>query len=158
MTETPAETIRRAVDLMRKRAAEATPGPWSRPLNTRNKAVVTAPLPEGERGTYVGGVDRTTGERERCCVVQANTLSNGQHFRKRSGRDLEYIAALHPTVALLLADTWDAIADDMGDEEVTERGAAGVGVLVLGRLFSPRKPWTTALAAARAYLGEASDG
>jgi len=62
---------------------------------------------------------------------------------------------MDPRLALLIADWWDAIADDMGDDEVVERGVAGIGVLVLGRLFTPRKPWTAAVAAARAFLAEA---
>ena len=58
---------------------------------------------------------------------------------------------LRLTTAALL----ETVADDMGDEDVVERGVAGAGVLVLGRLFAPRKPWTAAIAAARAYFGEA---
>lgn len=38
--------------------------------------------------------------------------------------------------------------------ECVERGTAGVGVLVLGRIFAPRKTWTAAVNAARALLGE----
>lgn len=55
---------------------------------------------------------------------------------------------MHPGVALAIADTWDTIADDMRDDEVVERGAAGIGVLVAGCL------WTAAIAGARALLGE----
>ena len=111
MTEHPADKLRRAAEKLRALADAATPGPWSRPLNTRSKSTVTAPLPEGETGSYISGINPSTGEREQCCVVMANTWSNGKHFRKRSGRDLEYIAALHPTVALLLADWLDEEAE-----------------------------------------------
>jgi hypothetical protein len=68
--------------------------------------------------------------------------------------DAAYMSAMHPRVALAVADTWDAIADDMRDDEVVERGAAGIGVLVLGRLFAPRNTWTAAIAGARTLLGE----
>jgi hypothetical protein len=42
---TPAETLRSAAKLMREKAAAATPGPWERPLDVRNKAIVMAALP-----------------------------------------------------------------------------------------------------------------
>ena len=46
---TPADELRAAATKLRKLANDATPGPWMRPLNTRYKATVTGPLPEGER-------------------------------------------------------------------------------------------------------------
>jgi hypothetical protein len=158
-TEPPVETLRRAAEHMRSRAEAATPGPWARPLNTRNKAIVTASLPEGEQGAYISGTDPTTGERERCCVVLANTWSDGKHFRKRSGRDLEFIAAMHPAVALAVADWLDAeaaaheggmgVSDALRDlvaEVSTSEYDVQVAVSTLKQ----------AVAVARAYLGEAS--
>jgi hypothetical protein len=118
--ETPAGTIRRAASLMRKRAEEATPGPWERPLDTRHKSIVGAALPEGEEGRYINGVvpgylhggytGRYIGQRERVEVVQCNTWSDGTHVRKRNGRDLEYIAAMHPVVALAVAGWLESLA------------------------------------------------
>jgi hypothetical protein len=59
---------------------------------------------------------------------------------------------LRLTTAALL----ETIADDMDEHAGTEErdGLAGVAALV-GTAFRPSKPWTAALAAARAYLGEA---
>jgi hypothetical protein len=149
--KTPAQSLRRAAALLRERAADATPGPWSRPLNTRYKATVTAPLPEGEQGSYVSGIDPRTGEREHCGVVMANTWSNGKHYRKRSGRDLEYIAALHPGVGLLIADQWDAVADGMEILHATLQPR-----WVVDHAGEAHAVWGVTLAAALAYLGEAT--
>lgn len=56
MADSPADELRAAAALMRKRAKEATPGPWERPLDIRHKNSVIAALPEDERGEWVGGV------------------------------------------------------------------------------------------------------
>lgn len=118
---TPAEELRSAAKLMRERAEAATPGPWERPLDVRYKDIVGAPLPEGEEGRYVSGIipdhatgysGRYKGQRERCGVVQCNTMSDGSFVRKRSGRDLDYIAGMHPLVALAVADFLDAAGND----------------------------------------------
>lgn len=111
---TPADELKAAAATIRKLADDATPGPWIRPLNTRYKATVTGPLPEGERGAWIDGIDPTTGEREQCTVAMVPTWSNGRHSRQRGGRDLEYIAAMHPGVGGLLAEVFDAWAR-MGD-------------------------------------------
>jgi hypothetical protein len=109
---TAADELRAAAATIRKLADDATPGPWLRPLNTRYKATVTGPLPEGERGAWLDGTDPTTGEREQCTVAMVPTWSNGRHSRQRGGRDLEYIAAMHPGVGVALArwlDSWTGI-------------------------------------------------
>ena len=90
------------LDDIEARANAATPGPWRRPLNTRYKHTVTAPLPDDERGSYLDGIDPVTGEREQCTVATIPIWSNGRHSRQRGGRDLEYIAAMHPEVAKTL--------------------------------------------------------
>lgn len=107
---TPADELRAAAALLRERATAATPGPWHRPLNTRYKSHVSAPLPDGERGSWIDGIDPTTGERERSTVVSVPIWSDGRHARKRGGRDLEYIALMDPALGLLLADWLDAEA------------------------------------------------
>lgn len=99
----PSDELRTAATRLRKLTADATPGPWIRPLNTRYKSTVTGPLPEGERGSWIDGNDPDTGEREQCTVAMVPTWSNGRHSRQRGGRDLEYIAAMHPGVGLALA-------------------------------------------------------
>ena len=101
-----AEEMRAAASKLRKRGAEATPGPWHRPLDVRNKAVVTAALPEGEEGRYLDG------RPERVGVVQLNTWSDGKHMRKRGGRDLEWIALANPGLAAPLATWLESAAED----------------------------------------------
>jgi len=110
---TPADELRAAAATLRKLTDDATPGPWLRPLNTRYKATVTGPLPEGERGNWIDGIDPDTGERERCTVAMVPTWSNGRHSRQRGGRDLEYIAAMHPGVGTALADWLDNTATSL---------------------------------------------
>jgi hypothetical protein len=157
MTESPAAFLRRASTHLRALAQAASPGPWERPLNTRYKAIVTAPLPEGETGSYIDGVDRATGERERCCVVLANTWSNGKHYRKRSGRDLEYIAAMHPGVALAVADWLDAEADAHEGVMAVSEGVCDIAVAVGAgehRIEVAASTLDQALAVARSLLGE----
>lgn len=141
---TPAETMRAAAKLMRERAAAATPGPCERPLDTRDKNFVMAALPDGEEGSYRSGIipaefarhkgltGRYAGQRERVSVVSAAIWSSGGFIRKRSGRDLEYVASMHPLVGAALADWLDAAAQAW--DEGTE--------------------WTEGLILARAYLGE----
>jgi hypothetical protein len=150
MTEIPAATIQRAAELMRKRAEEATPGPWERPLDTRTKSAVIAPLPDDEKGSYLSGTipaefashkgptGRYAGQRERVGVVSASTWSGGGGFtRKRSGRDLEHIASWHPLAALAVASWLESLAGI----EFSEDG--------------PRlDEWAWALHVARVYLGE----
>ncbi|MDX5569525.1 hypothetical protein PYK79_48400 [Streptomyces sp. ID05-04B] len=116
---TPADEIREAAATLHKLTADATPGPWLRPLNTRYKATVTGPLPEGERGSWIGGVDPETGERERCTIAMVPTWSNGRHSRQRGGRDLEYIAAMDPGVGAALAELLDTAAEYVADDSPT---------------------------------------
>ena len=142
MPETPAQKIRRAAALMRERAQAATRGPW------RNHDGYV------RDGGYVATVLTGEGNETRPVAWIPSFSNQPGDVDRQAWPDAIYIAAMHPGVVLLIADQWDAVADDMGDDEVVERGAAGVGVLVLGRIFAPRKPWTAALAAARAFLGE----
>lgn len=134
-----ARTLRRAAALLRKRSSAATPGRWVRPLNTRYKDAVSGPLPEGETGTWPSGIDPATGQREHCTVAMVPTWSNGRHYRQRGGRDLDYIAALHPGVGTLIADQWDAAAD-VSDLD--------------GHTLAATRACQTSYAAAVAYLNE----
>lgn len=170
MTETPAEVLQRAATLMRERAEAATPGPWERPLDTRYKNIVIAALPDGEQGQYEGGcipaewsdhkgiAGRYAGQRERVSVVSAAIWSIGGFTRKRSGRDLDHIAAMHPLVALAVAGWLDA-----------EAGKAEM--LISPRLLCRQcggwiddenadslcHCWDSPLAVARAYLNETAE-
>lgn len=140
MPETPAQKIRRATALMRERAQAATRGPW------RNHDGYV------RDGGYVATVLAGEGNETRPVAWIPSFSNQPADLDRQAWPDAIYIAAMHPGVALAIADQWDAVADDMG--ECVERGTAGVGVLVLGRIFAPRKPWTAALAAARTFLGE----
>jgi hypothetical protein len=132
---TAAAELRAAAQRLRALAEAATPGPWHRPLNTRYKSTVTAALPEGERGQWLDGVDPSTGERERCTVVMVNTWSNGTHARgPRAGRDLEFIAAMHPGIALTLAAWLESAAED------AEQIGADPHALVVARAIGGGRP------------------
>jgi hypothetical protein len=145
----PADELRAAAKLMRERAEAATPGPWERPLDTRHKNFVMAALPEGEQGSYVSGTipaefahhsgitGRYAGQRERVSVVSADIWSPGGFMRKRSGRDLDYIASWHPAVALAVADWLDRFADPV-------------------YCYGPAE-YDSALNIARAYLGTSGE-
>ena len=146
---TPAEELTAAAQRIRKLADDATPGPWHRPLNTRYKATVTGALPEGERGSWLDGIDPTTGEREQCTVAMVPTWSNGRHSRQRGGRDLEYIAAMHPGVGQPLAAWLDETATEVKAAEGTEYALHPSGGMFLS--------WEAALAVARAINGGAPD-
>ncbi len=106
----PADRLREAAGVVRKRATEATPGPWHRPLNTRRKSSVRGPPPEGERGEWIDGIDPSTGERENCTVATIPIWSDGTFARKRGGRDLEWIALMSPAVGEALAAWLDDTA------------------------------------------------
>ena len=115
----PSQDLREAAKLMRERAEAATPGPWERPLDVRHKNFVMAVLPEGEQGSYKSGnipaefashkgpTGRYAGQRERVSIVSAAIWSIGGFMRKRSGRDLDYIASMDPGVGLAVADWLD---------------------------------------------------
>lgn len=139
---TPADELRIAATKLRKLAADATPGPWRRPLNTRYKATVTGPLPEGERGAWIDGIDPETGEREQCTVAMVPTWSNGRHSRQRGGRDLEYIAAMHPGVGVAIAEWLERTVFEM-------REYAGADLQDIDTGAAP-EPWKGARAVARA--------
>lgn len=114
--KTIADEMREAAAKLRKCGGKATPGPWHRPLNTRWKASVRAALPEGEQGTWRTGVDPATGQRETCTVATVPVWSDGRHARKRSGRDLEWIALMDPELAEPLAALLEKIAKDVSED------------------------------------------
>lgn len=134
---TPADELRQAAALLREVAAAATSGPWHRPLNTRYKSTVTGALPEGERGNWIDGIDPTTGEREQCTVALIPTWSTGRHSRQRGGRDLEYIATMHPGVGLALADWLDAEAGGLSGPDTVSTHALVVARQILGTAGEP---------------------
>lgn len=181
-TETPAAQLRAAAKLMRERAEKATPGPWERPLDVRHKNYVMAEMPEGEQGSWADGTipaefashkgptGRYAGRRERVGVASAAIWSIGGFLRNRSGRDLDYIASMHPLVALAVADWLEDVATDAGEllkldtPECAHDGgdcycrpmAPEWGCDRCGEYLTPGACtcWDKALAVARTYLGE----
>lgn len=141
-TETPAQFLRRAAEHLRGLANVATPGGW----RTHDGYV--------PHGGYVATVLAGDSNFVKPVAWVPSFSHEPRDLERQAWPDAAYIAAMCPPVALATADTWDAVADDMGDDEVVERGTAGIGVLVMGRLFSPRKTWTAAVNAARVLLGE----
>ncbi len=138
MTETPADTIRRAATLMRARATKATPGPWRAPDIT-----VTAG-PDAYWGIYAD-------EQQEIEVAAVHVPLHDTPSREEiQFHNADHIAAMHPGVAVAIADQWDAVGTEMaywnGFED--EHGR------ILQCLIGPKTEWTTALAAARTYLGE----
>jgi hypothetical protein len=127
-----------------ERLANATPGPWFRPLDTRSKASVTAQLPDDEPGTFADRLD-IDGNPERVAVVQCATWSSGKHVRKRSGRDLELIAHAPADLAALVAVVREVAA--LHRRRVERPNA---GCLQCGQI------WPCPTAAAVQKLGEGS--
>lgn len=69
-------------------------------------------------------------------------------------QDAEHLAAFSPEVALRVADSWLALADEMADYPAV-RVPLGVGIA--SRPDEPSSVWTHTHSAALAYLGEAPD-
>jgi len=87
-----AETLRNAAKLLRERAEMATPGPWRQ-------------MCLGSEGCLVLRATGTPRERGRGRVARF-----GQKDWKADHADAEYVAAMHPGVALAVADWLDAEA------------------------------------------------
>lgn len=128
MTETAADTIRRAAALMRHRAQAAPTSPW-----------------HAERLGDEGYPQRISNPR---AIIIAQTYSSPT----KVDPTCDYIAALHPDVALHIADAWDATAEDMANYEAVEhpKGWQSPG----GHWLGPNHLWTATIRAARAYVGD----
>jgi hypothetical protein len=169
-----AALLERAATGMREKATAATPGPWERPLDTRHKNLVGAALPEDEEprqwqggiipesfAQYSGYSNRYAGQRERVEVVQCSTWSDGRHDRKRNGRDLEYIAAMHPGVGLAVAEWLEESSRQARDAMIWQPWISRVPCWFCRRcereLYLKAdgcRCWDASLAVAREWLGE----
>lgn len=89
MSESPAESLRRAAEKMRGYANAATEGPWS----------------TGRSGLSVW-VESASGD-----LFVADVGDQGNEFAEADGA---FIAAMHPGVALLIADQWGSLAAEVG--------------------------------------------
>ncbi len=131
MPESPADTIRRAATLMRERAMAATSGGWE-----------SITLPEWD--FYEVRADQSPPGRPRTEYRWV-----GSYIHERA--DAEYIAALHPTVVLRVADSWVALAEEMADYPAVH---VPLGIGIASRPEEPSTLWTHTYNAAVAYLGE----
>lgn len=132
MIDSPASTLRRAAEKLRGLAQAAIDAGWSGKTRIEHSAHGNVPILVSADSAHVRGI--------------ADVMTDAY---------AELLATLgNPTMGLLIADQWDVIADDMDRDEAVETTKGGVGVLVAGRLFQPRKLWTVALATARSLLGE----
>lgn len=130
MTETSADTIRRAATLLRERATVARPGPWRTGTHAHRTLYTRATPGQPKTGELSGLMDTPA--------------------------DAAHTAALHPGVAIAIADLLEAIATEMDDygSVIEDAGAVKVAPAADGFHYDEAPPWTKALATARAYLGE----
>jgi hypothetical protein len=127
MPESPADTLRRAATLLRDRAMLQPHGPW------HWEAL-------GE-----GGYPQRVSNPEAIIVAETSTSPGAP------APACEYIAALHPTVVLRVADSWFALADEMADYPAVH---VPLGIGIASRPEQPSTVWTHTYNAAVAYLGE----
>lgn len=93
---------RQRITAIRRRMKARTQGPWSRPLNTRWKNVVTAVMPKGDPASRLHDNTDANGQPERTTIVAAPTWSMGGFLRKQSGKDLDFIAHSPEDIDFLL--------------------------------------------------------
>jgi len=105
MTGSPAETVRRGAEKMRKLATAATPGPWR-----NHDTYVPA-------GGYTATVLVGEGNDTKPLAWVPSFSSDPSVIDRQAWPDAVYIAAMDPDVALLIADQWDAVADDLDDRD-----------------------------------------
>jgi hypothetical protein len=123
--ESVADTVRRAAALLRKLAEAVAPGPW---YST----------------DQVGGQWSVRYARDWSIAYTGDD-------DEPSRANAEFIATVHPAVALLIADSWDAAVVEMAHWNAYEEDGR-----VLQCLIGVRRDWTATLAAARAVLRQAS--
>lgn len=135
MSETPAETIRRAAKLMRERAEKATQGPWLGVMGKFTDAewpcVIAADGDVKDAATWLLGGGNGSANRE----------ANADHA-----------GSWHPLVAAAVADWLDAEAIHYDELAAGPYGDAGAA-FVAGDFGGDMDP---ALRVARTYLGETS--
>lgn len=126
MPESPAEAIRRAAGLMRERAMVA----------------LTEVAHQGD-GTPAAW-------------WSAHGSPSGASLDSfMADCDAEHAAPFSPAMALRLADSWFALADEMADYPAV---LVPLGVGIASRPGEPSMLWTHTYSAAVAYLGESGGG
>lgn len=128
MSETsPSIELRTAADLMRQRATAATMGPWK-------------PMVLGSEGYLVLADWGTVRDRGRYRIARF-----GMKDWDTDKADAEYVASMHPGVALKIADWLEAVAASYAELE------PGYQAFLAGDAGGDPDP---IVAIARAYLGE----
>lgn len=98
MTESPIQTLRRAAGLLRSYANMASPGPW----RTHNTHV--------PGGGCTAGVLTGEGDNVSYVAWMPSFSNDPNEIDRQAYPDAIYVAAMHPGVALPLADWLDAEA------------------------------------------------
>jgi len=129
-TEIPADLVRRAAEKLRTLAEDA-------PKSASGRWYVRTPQGEYPQTVY----DNAS------AILVAETFEGPQHPQSTA----PFIAAMDPTVALLIADGWLHVADDMGDYEAFE---CSVAQGISSEDHGYRADWTATFRAARAFLRE----
>jgi hypothetical protein len=136
---TPAETLRKAAALMRKRSREATPGPWWHDEDDNvwrlHGVAFTTPPFLAEDGTEI-----LPGQRVNSQILKAPKHGTPYAEYWPGEADTAHITSWHPLAALAVADLLDRIA-----WLVEADGAEAVAVIGEAATF------------ARLFLGEGSD-
>jgi hypothetical protein len=148
MTETPAETLRRAAEKARGLAAAATPGPWQ----THDTHLPVG----GHTATVLSGEGNDTELRAWLPTWDHEPWSEVHNV----WNDAAYIAALHPGVALLIADWLDAEADCHEGGMTVSQALCGMASDIGAGEYRIQVAASTldqAVAVARALLGEEAD-
>jgi hypothetical protein len=109
-----AELLRRAATVLRERAKSATGGPWTSAINDPEMCAVDAPSGRALVDVLLGDTD------DRDAHPQADA-------------DAEYIALMHPPVALFLADLFDEVADSVEQEGGIVQDSTTAGTIDVAR-------------------------
>lgn len=139
-----ADLLRRAATRLRESALAAPSGPW--------KVVYF-----GDRGYPQRVVD----DRARL-IAQTYEGADTEAPVRPPAATPDFIALVHPPVALALAELLDHVSDDYGDERAEEKDFPHVSgstyKAVVDSYGGQRWDWTAALAVARAVLREPEGG
>jgi hypothetical protein len=142
--DSPAAIVYRAAKLLETRATAATAGPWNAsPVYSRDASATS--------GVYSFAHPAGSVASE---VVASGRVKPGYGGIRR-GENAEYIAAIDPEVALLIANAWGHQADDMGDGGAHFHSAP-IGWCVADEYGQDRHDWTATARAALKYLRESA--
>lgn len=140
--DSPAGIVYRAAELLTARAAAATAGPWhASPVYSKDASATS--------GVYSHAHPAGSPASQ---VVASGRVKPGYGGIRR-GENAEFIAALGPEVALLIAGAWGHQADGMGDCGAHFHPVP-IGWCVVDEYGQGRDDWTATVRAAVKYLRE----